>query len=84
MPEELKEKSPGAPCAEFEQRIVLYAADELEREERSEVEAHVAGCRACSASLAEERRLLENTLTELRFRFVQVSEEAGEAAPQKA
>jgi hypothetical protein len=32
----------------------------------------------------EEQRYLENSLTELRFRFVQASEEAGEAAPQKA
>src|SRR5579871_6082762 len=28
----------------------------------------------------EEQRLLENSLTELRFRFVQVSEEGGKAA----
>ena len=28
----------------------------------------------------EEQRLLENSLTELRFRYVQVSEEAGKAA----
>ena len=32
----------------------------------------------------EERRLLENSLTELRFRFVQVTEELSQAAPQKA
>ncbi|PWU09862.1 MAG: DUF1844 domain-containing protein [Terriglobia bacterium] len=32
----------------------------------------------------EERRLLENSLTELRFRFVQVSEEAGKPAAQKS
>ena len=32
----------------------------------------------------EEQRYLENSLTELRFRFVQVSEEAGSAAQQKA
>jgi hypothetical protein len=32
----------------------------------------------------EEQRLLENSLTELRFRFVQVSEEAGKADSQKA
>ena len=32
----------------------------------------------------EEQRLLENSLTELRFRFVQVSEEVGKAAAQKA
>ena len=32
----------------------------------------------------EEQRLLENSLTELRFRFVQVSEESSRAASQKA
>jgi hypothetical protein len=32
----------------------------------------------------DERRLLENSLTELRFRFVQVTDEAGKAATQKA
>ncbi len=32
----------------------------------------------------DEQRYLENSLTELRFRFVQASEEAGEAARQKA
>jgi hypothetical protein len=31
----------------------------------------------------EEQRLLENSLTELRFRFVQVSEEVGKSAAQK-
>ena len=32
----------------------------------------------------EEQRLLENSLTELRFRFVQVSQETGNAAAQKS
>ncbi|HLW76553.1 MAG TPA: DUF1844 domain-containing protein [Bryobacteraceae bacterium] len=32
----------------------------------------------------EERRLLENSLTELRFRFVQVSDKAAEAKPAEA
>jgi hypothetical protein len=32
----------------------------------------------------EEQRLLENSLTELRFRFVQVSEDASKASSQKA
>jgi Domain of unknown function (DUF1844) len=32
----------------------------------------------------EEQRLLENALTELRFRFVQVSDEAGKAAAPSA
>jgi hypothetical protein len=32
----------------------------------------------------EEHRLLENSVTELRFRFVQVSDELGRAPEQKA
>ena len=32
----------------------------------------------------DEQRLLENSLTELRFRFVQVSDEAAQAAAPKA
>jgi hypothetical protein len=32
----------------------------------------------------EEQRLLENSVTELRFRFVQVSEEVGRSAARKA
>ncbi len=32
----------------------------------------------------EEQRMLENSLTELRFRFVQVSEDLEKAAAQKA
>lgn len=32
----------------------------------------------------EEQRLLENSITELRFRFVQVSGEVSKAASQKA
>lgn len=32
----------------------------------------------------DERRLLENSLTELRFRFVQVTDEVSKAAAQKA
>ena len=32
----------------------------------------------------EEQRLLENSLTELRFRFVQVSDELSKAAGQKS
>jgi Domain of unknown function (DUF1844) len=32
----------------------------------------------------EEQRLIENSLTELRFRFVQISDELSQAASQKA
>lgn len=32
----------------------------------------------------EEQRVLENSLTELRFRFVQISDEVAKAAAQKA
>jgi hypothetical protein len=31
----------------------------------------------------DERRLLENSLTELRFRFVQVTDEVGKTVAQK-
>jgi hypothetical protein len=34
--------------------------------------------------ILEEQRLLENSLTELRFRFVQASEEKAKAAAQKS
>jgi hypothetical protein len=32
----------------------------------------------------EERRMLENSVTELRFRFVQISDEVAKSAAQKA
>ena len=32
----------------------------------------------------EEQRMLENSVTELRFRYVQVSEEAAKPSAQKA
>jgi len=32
----------------------------------------------------EEQRMLENSVTELRFRFVQISDEVAKAAAQKA
>src|SRR5215510_4889292 len=34
--------------------------------------------------LLEEQRMLENSLTELRFRFVQVSDQTGKASSQQA
>lgn len=34
--------------------------------------------------LIEEQRLLENSLTELRFRYVQVSDDVAKAAAEKA
>ena len=51
--------NPAGPCEEFEQRLVLYVAQELEPEERVEVEKHLESCSTCSAALARERRLLE-------------------------
>jgi anti-sigma factor RsiW len=59
MSEDLIGESSGAPCVEFEPRIVLYAADELERDERNEVEAHLSACHSCAAALERERRLIE-------------------------
>lgn len=46
-------------CAEMELLIPLYACEELEGEERSAVETHVAACASCRERLARERRLLE-------------------------
>lgn len=53
------DNSPSAACAEFERRLSLYAWDELEPSERAAVEQHVAGCPACTATLARERTLVE-------------------------
>ncbi len=44
-------------CEDVESLAVLYACDELEAGERSEVEAHAAQCPACAAVLAREANL---------------------------
>ena len=50
MPEELH-------CSNFEDRAILYAAGELNEEERTAVEMHVRQCAACAAMLSGEMDL---------------------------
>jgi hypothetical protein len=52
------DKSSGA-CAEFEEQITLYAAEELEGAERDSLEDHLDQCARCVAALDAERKLLE-------------------------
>jgi len=44
-------------CAEIREQLPLYLYGELSAEEQAAVEAHLAACAACAASLAEEERL---------------------------
>ena len=41
-------------CENFEDRAILYAADELSEEERAAVEAHAQRCANCAAALSRE------------------------------
>jgi hypothetical protein len=43
-------------CAEFESLALLYAAGELNAEERGAVETHASECRTCNAALADALR----------------------------
>ena len=45
-------------CDKYREPIVLMIHEELEREERLDLEAHLRDCPACSAALEEERRLI--------------------------
>ncbi|MEX2206180.1 MAG: zf-HC2 domain-containing protein [Myxococcota bacterium] len=44
-------------CAERRAALVAYLDEELGPAERAELETHLAGCEACQAALAAERRL---------------------------
>jgi anti-sigma factor RsiW len=50
-------KWPFTKCRRFETGMSLLAADALTKEERAEVEAHLADCAACRTKLAELRKL---------------------------
>jgi hypothetical protein len=41
-------------CAEIAPLLVFYVCDEVDAEERAQIEAHLATCKDCSAQLAEE------------------------------
>jgi hypothetical protein len=49
----------GEPCGEWLPLLILFAAgDELDASEHASLATHLAGCLACSATLAQERQLL--------------------------
>jgi HEAT repeats/Putative zinc-finger len=45
-------------CADAAPLLVFYACDEVNAEERAQIEAHVASCAECRAQLSEEDELL--------------------------
>ena len=50
------------PCAgmpDMSERLLLYIADELDPQERADVEAHLRDCPACMAALESEQQLLD-------------------------
>ena len=58
MREQMAETTLHHPCRKFEEKLVLFASDELDGAERTKVSEHVASCAACAATLEEHRRLL--------------------------
>jgi hypothetical protein len=58
MSQEPKQPNRQVACLEFERRLVLFAADELERDERAELAQHVGHCAACASELRREQLLL--------------------------
>jgi hypothetical protein len=48
----------GTACGEFETKLTLLAAGELETSEAEEVQQHVQGCEGCRAALQQETELL--------------------------
>jgi anti-sigma factor RsiW len=58
MSQESNQPNGQVACPEFERRLVLFAADELERGERAEVTQHVEHCSACASELRREQLLL--------------------------
>ncbi len=54
-----QQNSRGIRCEEIENLAVLRACDELDADERAQLEAHVAQCPACAAAVSRESRLQE-------------------------
>jgi hypothetical protein len=44
-------------CAEIAPLLVFYACDEVEPDEREQIDAHLAVCASCAAQMAEERQM---------------------------
>ncbi len=53
-----REENPIQPCEDFEPRLVLFLAGELDPSEQADVAEHVAHCAACAAALEREKELL--------------------------
>lgn len=58
-PQHVRKDAGHLACASAERMMALYAFDELDGRERTALEAHVAECAACAASLASELRLYQ-------------------------
>jgi hypothetical protein len=46
---------PKASCAKVSELLVFYVCDEVNEQERAEIEEHLAACAACKSQLTEER-----------------------------
>ena len=60
-------------CGHVQERLTLFALDELDAEARARVSAHLAGCAVCSEELASARSFLGS----LDAAFAAVSDAAG-------
>jgi hypothetical protein len=58
MQQEMDRENPRQPCAEFDSKLALLAADELNPAEQAEVAEHLAHCTPCLESLERGRELL--------------------------
>jgi hypothetical protein len=53
-------------CKDVAPLLVFYACDEVSDKERNQIAAHVAGCQACAAQLAEENQLQETMVAAMQ------------------
>jgi hypothetical protein len=53
----------NAHCKEIAPLLVFYICDEVNEDEREQIESHLANCAVCSALLAEEHQLHSTMLT---------------------
>ena len=53
------ERREAKPCEPYAERMYLLTADELERPESAEVEAHAGKCVECGAFLLQHRQMME-------------------------
>jgi hypothetical protein len=56
-PQGAPQNNRGIRCEEFESLAVLYACDELDAGARAKLDAHLAQCPACAATILREERL---------------------------